>query len=148
MYKTVLRFSRVTFRFSKLSLFQEEEQEVVVPQTATAASASKMGKTLNIVWSLLTASMTLLTTSLMGYTIMSNHWEVITYDHSVVESMISSGLQSEAAVEADGGYNVTSVRPMMDGRVIVVTRENEQNELLVRMHAGLWATCYDLTGNR
>ena len=132
----------------KLSLFQEELAEVSPTVARSAASAtSKMGKTLNIVWSLLTASMTLLTTSLMGYTIMSNHWEVITYDHSVVESMISSGLSgSEAA--SDGGYNVTSVRPMMDGRVIVVTRENEQNELLVRMHAGLWATCYDLTGNK
>ena len=133
----------------KLSLFQEELVEVSPTVARSAASAaSKMGKTLNIVWSLLTASMTLLTTSLMGYTIMSNHWEVITYDHSVVESMISSGLSGSEAATADGGYNVTSVRPMMDGRVIVVTRENEQNELLVRMHAGLWATCYDLTGNR
>ena len=35
----------------------------------------------------------------------------------------------------------------MDDRVIVVTTE-DQNELLVRMHAGLWATCYDLTGKR
>ena len=110
-----------------------------------------MGKTLNIVWSLLTASMTLLTTSLMGYTIMSNHWEVITYDHAVVESLISNPDPEVTPGDEDGdagGYNVTSVRPMMDGRVIVVTRENEQNELLVRMHAGLWATCYDLTGNR
>ena len=122
-----------------------------VPQQEVAAASTKnseMGKTLNIVWSLLTASMTLLTTSLMGYTIMSNHWEVITYDHSVVESLISNPDPEVTPGDEDGagGYNVTSVRPMMDGRVIVVTRENEQNELLVRMHAGLWATCYDLTG--
>ena len=101
-----------------------------------------MGKTLNVVWSLLTASMTLLTTGLMGYTIMSNHWEVITYDHAAVESLISN--VDPEAVEA--GLNVTSVRVMMDGRVIVVTRENEESELLVKMHAGLWATCYDLSG--
>ena len=42
--------------------------------------------------------------------------------------------------------NKTFVRPLLDGRVIVVSREDEANELLVKMHAGLWATCYDLTG--
>ena len=128
---------------------QEAPKKEVV--AASTKNSEEMGKTLNIVWSLLTASMTLLTTSLMGYTIMSNHWEVITYDHSVVESLISNPDPEVTPGDEDGGaggYNVTSVRPMMDGRVIVVTRENEQNELLVRMHAGLWATCYDLTGNR
>ena len=34
----------------------------------------------------------------------------------------------------------------MNDRVIVVTKEDDQNELLVKMHAGLWATCYDLSG--
>ena len=41
------------------------------------------------------------------------------------------------------------VRPLLDGRVIVVSKENDkENELLVKMHAGLWATCYDLTGKQ
>lgn len=96
-----------------------------------------MGKSLNIVWSILTALLTLTTTSLMGVAIMTSHWEVISYSQSIVESLIDS---------VDPA-NKTSVKPLLDGRVIVISRENEENELLVKMHAGLWATCYDLTGN-
>ena len=98
-----------------------------------------MGKTLNIVWSLLTALVTLATTSLMGVTVMTSHWEDISYSKSIVESLLSA-----ASVDADD-ENKTSVKQLLDGRVIVVSRE-EENELLVKMHAGLWATCYDLTG--
>ena len=95
-----------------------------------------MGKSLNIIWSILTALMTLLTASLMGVAIMTTHWEVITYSQSVVESIIT--VDSE---------NRTLVRPLFEGRVLVITKEqDQQNELLVKMHAGLWATCYDLTG--
>ena len=94
-----------------------------------------MGKSLNIVWSVLTALLTLITTSLMGVAIMTTHWEIITYSQSVVESLIT--------VDPE---NRTLVRPLLDGRVIVISKENEENELLVKMHAGLWATCYDLTG--
>ena len=100
-----------------------------------------MGKTLNIVWSLLTALVTLATTSLMGVTVMTSHWEDISYSKSIVESLLSA-----ASVDADY-ENKTSVKQLLDGRVIVVSRE-EENELLVKMHAGLWATCYDLTGKR
>ena len=97
-----------------------------------------MGKSLNIVWSVLTALLTLGTTALMGVVIMTSHWEVITYSQSIVESLLSVEENPE---------NKTFVRPLLDGRVIVVSREDEENELLVKMHAGLWATCYDLTGN-
>lgn len=95
----------------------------------------RMGKSLNIVWSVLTALLTLLTTSLMGVAIMTSHWEVISYSQSVVENLLSVDSK-----------NKTSVTPLLNGRVIVVSKENQENELLVKMHAGLWATCYDLTG--
>ena len=88
-----------------------------------------MGKTLNIFWSLLTALVTLTTTSLMGIVVMTSHWEVITYSKSMVESLLSMDFE-----------NKTSVKQLLDGRVLVVSRE-EENELLVKMHAGLWATC-------
>ena len=99
-----------------------------------------MGKTLNIVWSLLTALVTLATTSLMGTVVMTSHWEDISYSKSIVESLLSAASVDDADYE-----NKTSVKQLLDGRVIVVSRE-EENELLVKMHAGLWATCYDLTG--
>ena len=42
------------------------------------------------------------------------------------------------------------MKKIMNDRVIVVTKEEDMstftNELLVKMHAGLWATCYDLSG--
>jgi len=95
-----------------------------------------MGKSLNIVWSVLTALITLSTTALMGVVIMTTHWEAITYSQSAVESLLS----------VEDPENKTLVRPLLDGRVIVVSKENDkENELLVKMHAGLWATCYDLT---
>ena len=74
----------------------------------------------------------------MGVVIMTSHWEEITYSQSAVESVLSS----------ENPENKTSVRPLYEGRVIVISKENddEDNELLVKMHAGLWATCYDLTG--
>ena len=73
----------------------------------------------------------------MGVVIMTTHWEAITYSQSAVESLLS----------VEDPENKTLVRPLLDGRVIVVSKENDkENELLVKMHAGLWATCYDLTG--
>ena len=75
--------------------------------------------------------------ALMGVVIMTTHWEAITYSQSAVESLLS----------VEDPENKTLVRPLLDGRVIVVSKENDkENELLVKMHAGLWATCYDLTG--
>ena len=71
----------------------------------------------------------------MGVAIMTSHWEVISYSQSVVENLLSVDSK-----------NKTSVTPLLNGRVIVVSKENQENELLVKMHAGLWATCYDLTG--
>ena len=101
-----------------------------------------MGKTLNIVWSLLTALVTLSTTGLMGVAVLTNHWEYITYSQSSVEALIYENNSSTSSSSSS-----ISVKQIMDDRVIVVTTE-DQNELLVRMHAGLWATCYDLTGKR
>ena len=75
----------------------------------------------------------------MGVVIMTTHWEAITYSQSAVESLLS----------VEDPENKTLVRPLLDGRVIVVSKENDkENELLVKMHAGLWATCYDLTGKQ
>ena len=102
----------------------------------------RMGKTLNIVWSLLTALVTLSTTGLMGVAVLTNHWEYITYSQSSVEALIYENNSSTSSSSSS-----ISVKQIMDDRVIVVTTE-DQNELLVRMHAGLWATCYDLTGKR
>jgi hypothetical protein len=103
-----------------------------------------MGKTLNIVWSVLTALLTLSTTGMMGVAVLTSHWEVITYSQSMIEAIIT-----EAGGGGDGGpdaaNNRSSVSQLLDGRVIVVTTDN-QHELLVKMHSGLWATCYDLTG--
>ena len=53
-----------------------------------------MGKTLNIVWSLLTALLTLATTGLMGVAVLTNHWEAITYSQSRVEALIYNNSRS------------------------------------------------------
>ncbi len=49
-----------------------------------------MGKTLNIVWSVLTALLTLATTGLMGIAIMTNHWEVVTYSQAIIAEAASA----------------------------------------------------------
>ncbi len=43
-----------------------------------------MGKTLNIVWSVLTALLTLGTTGLMGFAVLTSHWEIVTYSEALV----------------------------------------------------------------
>ena len=55
-----------------------------------AGRLRKMGKSLNIVWSILTALMTLTTTAIMAAVLMTTHWEEITYSQSAVEALLSS----------------------------------------------------------
>ena len=104
-----------------------------------------MGKTLNIVWSLLTALLTLATTGLMGVAVLTNHWEAITYSQSRVEALFSVSNSSTSSSSSSSSSSI-SVKRIMDDRVLVVTINENQSELLVKMHAGLWATCYDLSG--
>ena len=106
-----------------------------------------MGKTLNIVWSLLTALLTLATTGLMGVAVLTNHWEAITYSQSRVEALFSvSNSSTSSPSSLSSTSSSISVKRIMDDRVLVVTMNENQSELLVKMHAGLWATCYDLSG--
>ena len=109
-----------------------------------------MGKTLNIVWSLLTALLTLATTGLMGVAVLTNHWEAITYSQSRVEALFSASNNSSTSSSSPSSTSLSSssisVKRIMDDRVLVVTINENQSELLVKMHAGLWATCYDLSG--
>ena len=106
-----------------------------------------MGKTLNIVWSLLTALLTLATTGLMGVAVLTNHWEAITYSQSRVEALFSvSNSSTSSSTSLSLTSSSISVKRIMDDRVLVVTMNGNQSELLIKMHAGLWATCYDLSG--
>ena len=98
-----------------------------------------MGLKVNVVVFLVTVLITITTTGLMSLAIWTEHWEVIHYDVkkinqtvALMESKERKGLRMEVS---------------HGGRVILVKDGNSAiEEVLIQMHAGLWAVCYDIKG--
>ena len=105
-----------------------------------------MGLTLNVTVFILTIVVTLSTTALMCISILTDYWETVTYPLTNIEKVLnaSSSLQNNMVADKDDVYTVeTSYK----GKVIFVQSGKDIKEIMIEMHAGLWAICYDLTGS-
>ena len=88
-----------------------------------------------MMWTLVTAVITMLTAIALGITMLTDHWEKLTYSFQKVQSGLT------------GGQTIRDY--FSDGRAYVITsQDNTANPLLLlQLYGGLWHVCYDLTGN-
>ena len=128
-----------------------------------------MGRRLNLFCLVVTMTVTLVTTVIIGVTVLSDYWEVIHYSREIVDDLVQ---------KAGGNFTVES---MYDGRVIIAAAHAvngsgsgggssgsggggsgavisagsiptgndsvlREKDLLVQLHGGLWSLCLDLTG--
>ena len=94
-----------------------------------------MGLKVNIVVFVVTILMTVATTGFMSLAIMSEHWEVVQYDVSKLRGIVARK------------SHLLSVENLYDGKVVLIRNGNQSiDQVMIQMHAGLWAVCYDLRG--
>lgn len=96
-----------------------------------------MGFKLNVAVFVITVLMTVATTTLMSVSVLTDHWEVVKYSLSEVQDIVTKTMARNS-----------SVKSLYQDRVILVFAglSTIPHEFMVQMHAGLWAICYDLTG--
>ena len=105
----------------------------------------------------ITVGVTLLTTILVGVTIMSNHWEVIRFSRPVVEKLLTKtfdGLRTESLFDGRALVVINGTSDFFDGDNATGLSINETadffldnvEEVLIQMHGGLWTVCLDLSG--
>ena len=103
-----------------------------------------MGLKVNVVVFLVTVLITVTTTGLMSLAIWTEHWEVIHYDAHKINETVKV---KEAKAKEPKGLQLDD--ETYGGRVFIVRNgKNEVEEVMIQMHAGLWAVCYDIKGGK
>ncbi|TRY68902.1 hypothetical protein TCAL_09652 [Tigriopus californicus] len=97
-----------------------------------------MGRRLNLFCLVVTVTVTLVTTLLMGVTVLSDNWEIILYSRTKVET-IAKVNRTNATVEE-----------LFEGKTLIVTQWTNvstagQRDFLIQLHGGLWSVCWDLS---
>ena len=106
-----------------------------------------MGLKVNIAVFVVTVIMTITTSSLMTISILSEHWEVVRYDSNKIRDIITEK-SSNGINTSYQNKKILTVEALHNGKVLLVAKHNGTiQEVMVQMHAGLWAVCYDLKGN-
>ena len=106
-----------------------------------------MGLTLNVTVFILTIVVTLSTTALMCISILTDYWETVTYPLTNIEKVLNASSSLENNMVGDKEDDVYTVETSYKGKVIFVQNAEGIKEIMIEMHAGLWAICYDLTGS-
>ena len=106
-----------------------------------------MGLTLNVTVFILTIVVTLSTTALMCISILTDYWETVTYPLTNIEKVLNASSSLENNIVGDKADDVYTVETLYKGKVIFVQSGKAIKEIMIEMHAGLWAICYDLTGS-
>lgn len=97
-----------------------------------------MGRRLNLFCLVVTVTVTLVTTLLMGITVLSDNWEIILYSRTMVETIVKVNQTN------------TTVEELFEGKTFVVTQWTntstaKQRDFLIQLHGGLWSFCWDLS---
>ncbi len=137
-----------------------DSSPLYVFHTKKAVSFSSMaGRRTNLFCLVATILITIATTVVMGLVILSDFWERIKYSRQAVDDIIANHTIAVTTVNPADSTPPPSasvlVEELFEGRVIAVSnssslKTSSEEEgvvyLLVRLHAGLWSLCYDLTG--
>ena len=108
-----------------------------------------MGLKLNIIVLIVTIVVTLSTTALMCFCVVTDYWEIVAYPLSNIEKILNISDASERPTSSDkkDNANSVSVESLYDEKVIIIKEEKEMKQIMIQMHAGLWSICYDVSGN-
>ena len=104
---------------------------------------------MNVIVFLVTIVVTLATTALMCFCVVTDYWEIVSYPLSNIEKILNTS--SIAGIEQSAGNNVNknvSVESLYDEKVIFIKEENETTQIMIQMNAGLWSICYDVSGTQ
>ena len=78
----------------------------------------------------------------MSLAIWTEHWEVIHYDaQKINETVRLKGAKERRVLRLDEETHGGRVFIVRDGKKAV-------EEVMIQMHAGLWAVCYDIKGGK
>ena len=106
-----------------------------------------MGLPLNVTVFILTIVVTLSTTALMCISILTDYWETVTYPLTNIEKVLNASSSLQNNIVGDKDDDVYTVETLYKGKVIFVQNAEGIKEIMIQMHAGLWAICYDVTGS-
>ena len=109
-----------------------------------------MGLKLNVTVFILTIVVTLSTTALMCFCVVTDYWEITSYPLSNIQKILNTSSTTEET-EQSAGNNVNknvSVESLYNEKVIFIKEGNETKQIMIQMHAGLWSICYDVSGNQ
>ena len=100
-----------------------------------------MGLKLNIIVLIVTIVVTLSTTALMCFCVVTDYWEIVAYPLSNIEKILNISDASERPTSSDkkDNANSVSVESLYDEKVIIIKEEKEMKQIMIQMHAGLWS---------
>ena len=107
-----------------------------------------MGLKLNIIVLIVTIVVTLSTTALMCFCVVTDYWEIVAYPLSNIEKILNISDASERATSSEPKANVNGVlvESLYDEKIILIKEDKEVRQMMIQMHAGLWSICYDVSG--
>ena len=110
-----------------------------------------MGLKLNIIVLVVTIVVTLSTTALMCLCVVTDYWEIVAFPISNIEKIlnikdISDASERPTNIEKKDKYYGFSVESLYDEKVFIIRNGTKINQTMIQMHAGLWSTCYDVSG--
>ena len=102
-----------------------------------------MGLKLNIIVFILTIVVTLSTTALMCFCVVTDYWEITSYPLSNIQKILNTSSTEETEQSAGNNVNKNvSVESLYNEKVIFIKEGNETKQIMIQMHAGLWSICY------
>ena len=107
-----------------------------------------MGLKLNIIVLIVTIVVTLSTTALMCFCVVTDYWEIVAYPLSNIEKILNISDASERPTSSEPKANVNGVlvESLYDEKIILIKEDKEVRQMMIQMHAGLWSICYDVSG--
>ena len=107
-----------------------------------------MGLKLNIIVLIVTIVVTLSTTALMCFCVVTDYWEIVAYPLSNIEKILNISDASERSTSSESKANVNGVlvESLYDEKIILIKEDKEIRQMMIQMHAGLWSICYDVSG--
>ena len=107
-----------------------------------------MGLKLNIIVLIVTIVVTLSTTALMCFCVVTDYWEIVAYPLSNIEKILNISDASERPTSSEPKVNVNGVlvESLYDEKIILIKEDKEVRQMMIQMHAGLWSICYDVSG--
>ena len=107
----------------------------------------QMGLKLNIIVLIVTIVVTLSTTALMCFCVVTDYWEIVAYPLSNIEKILNiSDATERPTSERKDNANGVSVESLYNEKLILIKEETEIRQIMIQMHAGLWSICYDVSG--